>query len=92
MRDKNRIAQQALQRICYVIKPRCIVHVGIGNPRQLFDGVGNLGSWIDFGFKLIDNLACLNQHAANLDNPIAMLDTGTGSFQVNDRIDRLARV
>ena len=45
---------------------------------------------LDFGFKLIDNLACLNQNAANLNDPIAMLNAGTGSFQVNDRINRLA--
>ena len=80
--------QQAVDRAGDVLKERRVPDILIVDPGQLNNRVRDLLPGVNLGLKLVDDLTILNQHTANLDDPIAVVHIGPSRLQVDHGVNR----
>ena len=57
------------------------------DPGQLDNCVRDLFAWVNFGLKVINDLTILDQHTANLNDPITVVNICPGRFQVHHGVN-----
>lgn len=88
MGDERCARQEAVDCPRHIFKERGLANVPVLDTGQLYDRPGDLLPRVKLCLKVVDDLAVLDKNAANLDNAVTVINTGTSRFQINDRIDR----
>lgn len=88
MGDERCARQEAVDCPHHIFKERGLANVPVLDTGQLYDRPGDLLPRVNLCLKVVDDLPVLDKNAANLDNAVTVINTGTSRFQINDRIDR----
>ena len=69
MRHKNAAAHKFVQLVGNVVKKRRVRQIGVMNPRQFGNPVGDIAAWINERLVGINNLAAQNFYRGNFNRP-----------------------